>query len=88
MKKSDAVFELLIMNQNEKDMIRKHIKMAQMTLSLRKFDKYVGNNFSYDKNEVIEVLREMIAAKEETEEYEECAEILQAINHVSEGLIA
>lgn len=64
-------------------MIRKHIRMAQMTLSLRKFDKYVGNNFNYDKNELIEVLSEMIAAKEETEEYEECAEILSAIKHLS-----
>lgn len=64
-------------------MIRKHIRMAQMTLSLRKFDKYVGNNFNYDKNELIEVLSEMIAAKEETEEYEECAEILGAIKHLS-----
>lgn len=63
-------------------MIKRYIKAAELTLSYRKFNKYVGNNFDYEKSEIIEVLNEMILEKELTEEYEECNLILETINYL------
>jgi protein-arginine kinase activator protein McsA len=56
------------------------IKAAELILSYRKFNKYVGNNFAYEPSEIIEVLKETLKEKELLEEYEECALILQVIN--------
>lgn len=61
-------------------MEKKYIKAAELILSYRKFNKYVGNNFNYDKKEIIEVLQETLKEKELEEEYEECAIILGIIN--------
>jgi hypothetical protein len=61
-------------------MKNRYIKAAELTLSYKKFKKYVGNNFEYNKLELIEVLKEMIKEKEITEEYEECQLILDALN--------
>jgi hypothetical protein len=56
------------------------IKAAELILSYRKFNKYVGNNFAYEPSEIVEVLKETLKEKELLEEYEECALILQVIN--------
>jgi len=56
------------------------IKSAELILSYRKFNKYVGNNFAYEPKELIEVLKETLKEKELAEQYEECALILQVIN--------
>ena len=61
-------------------MEKKYIKAAELILSYRKFNKYVGNNFNYDKKEIVEVLQETLKEKELEEEYEECAIILGIIN--------
>ncbi len=61
-------------------MNKRYIKAAELILSYKKFNKYVGNNFEYNKLELIEVLKEMIKEKEITEEYEECQLILDALN--------
>ena len=63
-------------------MIKRYIKAAELLLSYRKFNKYVGNNFDYEKSEIIEVLNEMIKEKEDLEEYEECKLMLNTINYL------
>ena len=64
-------------------MKNRYIKAAELTLSYKKFKKYVGNNFDYDKLEIINILNDMIKDKELTEEYEECQLILDAINSIN-----
>ena len=64
-------------------MEKRYIRSAEFILSYRKFNKYVGNNFAYDKLEIIEVFNDMIKEKELTEEYEECKIILDTINSIS-----
>ena len=39
------------------------IKAAELILSYRKFNKYVGNNFAYEPKELIEVLKETLKEK-------------------------
>lgn len=63
-------------------MKKKYIKAAELILSYRKFKRYVGNNFSYDPLEIIDVLKDMLEEKEYLEEYEECSLILETINTV------
>ena len=61
-------------------MEKKYIKAAELILSYRKFNKYVGNNFAYEPKEIIEILQETLKEKELAEEYEECAIIFNIIN--------
>ena len=63
-------------------MEKKYIKAAELILSYRKFNKYVGNNFAYEPKEIVEVLQETLIEKELAEEYEECAIIFAIINRM------
>ncbi len=63
-------------------MEKKYLKAAELILSYRKFNKYVGNNFAYEPKEIVEVLEETLKEKEMAEEYEECAIIFGIINRM------